>query len=47
MGDSGVVDFAAGGVGGVLQVIVGHPFDTLKVDWFLKSFQTTSLQKTQ
>ena len=29
--NSGVVDFTAGGVGGILQVLVGHPFDTLKV----------------
>lgn len=28
---SGFVDFTAGSVGGVLQVISGHPLDTLKV----------------
>lgn len=28
---SGVVDFVAGGVGGVCQLVVGHPLDTMKV----------------
>ena len=30
-GKEGVIDFVAGGAGGVCQLVVGHPLDTLKV----------------
>lgn len=31
MASEGVVNFVSGTAGGIAQVLVGHPFDTLKV----------------
>lgn len=42
MAENPVKYFFAGGVGGVLTVLVGHPFDTVKV-----RLQTMSLDKPQ